>query len=121
MYKEGSQKLPYFSLSTQIRMIFALFRKTEIDFSGKTYVQYTRIHCTICDSHLGSAVTNFKDIFIHPLLKVLICRDCFQFYQSEDFERDVDGTDKYCRWCGQGGTLVCCTKCAKVFCKVKFI
>lgn len=88
-------------------------------FLGKTYVQYTRIHCTACNCHLGSAIANFQDIFIHSLLKVLICKNCCEFYQSGDFVQDDDGTEKYCRWCGQGGTLVCCSKCPKVFCKVK--
>lgn len=47
---------------------------------GKAYIQYTKIHCTVCNAHLGSAAANFRDIFIQPLLKVLICKDCFEFY-----------------------------------------
>lgn len=95
-------------------------RNLIIIISGRAYVQYTRIHCTVCNCHLGSAVANFSDIFIHPLLKVLICKDCFEFYQSSDFIQDDDGNENYCRWCAQGGTLVCCTKCPKVFCKVRY-
>lgn len=84
-------------------------------------MQYTKIHCTACNRHLGSALVNFKNIFIHPMLKVLVCKECLDFYISGVFVQDDDGTERYCRWCGQGGTLVCCSKCPKVFCKVSII
>ncbi|XP_059121465.1 transcriptional regulator ATRX-like [Peromyscus eremicus] len=53
----------------------------------------------------------------HPSLKVLICKNCFKYYMSGDISRDSDGTDEQCRWCAEGGTLVCCDFCHNAFCK----
>ncbi|CAH1275889.1 unnamed protein product [Diabrotica balteata] len=85
-------------------------------------VQATKIHCTSCNCHLGSALSNIKNVYIHPLLKVIICKECFDFYTAGDFELDEDGQEKFCRWCGQGGKLFCCNECPRVFCTtcVKF-
>ncbi|VEN38789.1 unnamed protein product, partial [Callosobruchus maculatus] len=80
-------------------------------------VQYTKIHCTACNVHLGSALDGQGNRFVHPLLKVLICKNCYYFYSSGEFERDEDGSELYCRWCGQGGQVMCCSKCEMVFCK----
>ncbi|XP_072382538.1 uncharacterized protein [Diabrotica undecimpunctata] len=79
-------------------------------------VQATKIHCTSCNCHLGSALSNIKNVYIHPLLKVIICKECFEFYTAGDFELDEDGQEKFCRWCGQGGRLFCCNECPRVFC-----
>ncbi|XP_044254333.1 uncharacterized protein LOC123004887 isoform X2 [Tribolium madens] len=80
-------------------------------------IQYTRIHCTACNVHLGSALEGQSNRFVHPLLKVLICKECYHFYTSGEFEKDEDGSELYCRWCGQGGQVLCCSKCEFVFCK----
>ncbi|KAJ3658740.1 hypothetical protein Zmor_010463 [Zophobas morio] len=80
-------------------------------------VQFTRIHCTACNVHLGSALEGQNNRFVHPLLKVIICKECYHFYTSGEFEKDEDGSELYCRWCGQGGQVVCCSKCEFVFCK----
>lgn len=81
-------------------------------------IQHTKIHCTACNKHLGSSLNNQIDRFVHPMLKVLVCRSCLEFYMSGEFEKDEDGSELYCRWCGQGGKVLCCTKCAFVFCQV---
>ncbi|CAG9765504.1 unnamed protein product [Ceutorhynchus assimilis] len=80
-------------------------------------VQSTKIHCTACNVHLGSALTGANNRFVHPLLKVLICKNCYHFYTSGEFEKDEDGSELYCRWCGQGGQVLCCSSCEFVFCK----
>lgn len=94
----------------------------ELELKAKTYgeknpVQLTKIHCTACNIHLGSALDGQGNRFVHPLLKVLICKKCFHFYTSGEFEKDEDGSELYCRWCGQGGQVLCCSSCEMVFCK----
>ncbi|KAJ8964025.1 hypothetical protein NQ314_005165 [Rhamnusium bicolor] len=59
-------------------------------------IQYSKIHCTACNVHLGSALDGQSNRFVHPLLKVLICKDCYHFYTSGEFEKDEDGSELYC-------------------------
>nr|CAI5858380.1 unnamed protein product [Callosobruchus analis] len=80
-------------------------------------IQFGEIHCTACNCHLGSALARLSNMFVHPLLKLLVCKACYEYYSSGDFERDEDGTEMYCRWCGQGGEVVCCGACPMVFCR----
>ncbi|XP_074025973.1 uncharacterized protein isoform X2 [Leptinotarsa decemlineata] len=89
----------------------------EQTYGAKNPVQYTKIHCTACNVHLGSALDGQGNRFVHPLLKVLICKKCYHFYTSGEFEKDEDGSELYCRWCGQGGQVMCCSNCEMVFCK----
>lgn len=95
-------------------------KQKEIYGPGCAAVQYTKIHCTACNKHIGSALDNDKDRFVHPLLKVLVCRNCLDFYTSGEFDKDEDGSELYCRWCGQGGKVLCCSDCCYVFCQVRF-
>ncbi|XP_018580112.1 formin-like protein 7 [Anoplophora glabripennis] len=87
------------------------------NYGEKNPIQFTKIHCTACNVHLGSALDGQGNRFVHPLLKVLICKDCYHFYTSGEFEKDEDGSELYCRWCGQGGQVMCCSACEMVFCK----
>lgn len=54
---------------------------------------------------------------IHPSLEVIICKDCLDFYGDGLYKTDKNGDDVYCRWCAQGGTIYCCSKCSVAFCK----
>ncbi|XP_073497116.1 transcriptional regulator ATRX [Phyllobates terribilis] len=73
------------------------------------------VNCTAC----GQQVNHFhKDsICRHPALKVLLCKTCFKYYMSDDINRDADGMDEQCRWCAEGGNLICCDFCHNAFCK----
>uniref|UniRef100_A0A8C7LU98 DNA helicase n=1 Tax=Oncorhynchus mykiss TaxID=8022 RepID=A0A8C7LU98_ONCMY len=72
-------------------------------------------YCTAC----GQQVNHFqRDSFNqHPVLKVLICKSCFKYYSSDDISKDCDGMDEQCRWCAEGGNLICCDFCPNAFCK----
>ncbi|XP_075214219.1 uncharacterized protein LOC142320403 isoform X2 [Lycorma delicatula] len=75
-----------------------------------------RLHCTICDIHIGACPQNSKNMVCHRFLKVLICRKCANFYGQGDFPQD-DGSDEFCRWCGEGGEVFLCNSCSNVFCQ----
>jgi hypothetical protein len=81
-------------------------------------VMYLRLHCTVCDCHIGCTPAAVSMMAFHKFLRVLICRDCESFYGNGDFACGDDGSETFCRWCGQGGQLYCCSHCPSVFCKV---
>uniref|UniRef100_A0A8D0H986 DNA helicase n=1 Tax=Sphenodon punctatus TaxID=8508 RepID=A0A8D0H986_SPHPU len=73
------------------------------------------VSCKAC----GQQVNHFQkdSIYRHPALKVLICKTCYKYYMSDDISRDADGMDEQCRWCAEGGNLICCDFCHNAFCK----
>lgn len=73
------------------------------------------VSCTACNRQ----VNHFQrdNLFRHPVLKVLICKSCYKYYSSDDISRDADGMDEQCRWCAEGGNLICCDYCSNAFCK----
>uniref|UniRef100_A0A8C5HR08 DNA helicase n=1 Tax=Gouania willdenowi TaxID=441366 RepID=A0A8C5HR08_GOUWI len=74
-----------------------------------------KVSCTAC----GKQVNQFNPntVHEHPALKVLICKACHKYYTSDDISRDSDGMDEQCRWCAEGGNLICCDYCNNAFCK----
>uniref|UniRef100_A0A6Q2Z5E6 DNA helicase n=1 Tax=Esox lucius TaxID=8010 RepID=A0A6Q2Z5E6_ESOLU len=74
-----------------------------------------RIDCTAC----GQQVNHFQrhSVFQHPMLHVLLCKSCYKYYTSDDINKDEDGMDEQCRWCAEGGNLICCDYCHNAFCK----
>ncbi|XP_040005999.1 transcriptional regulator ATRX-like isoform X2 [Xiphias gladius] len=42
---------------------------------------------------------------------------CYKYYLSDDISKDGDGMDEQCRWCAEGGNLICCDFCSNAFCK----
>uniref|UniRef100_A0A3Q3LUN1 DNA helicase n=1 Tax=Mastacembelus armatus TaxID=205130 RepID=A0A3Q3LUN1_9TELE len=73
------------------------------------------VSCTAC----GRQVNHFQrdSFYRHPVLKVLICKLCYKYYLSDDISKDGDGMDEQCRWCAEGGNLICCDFCSNAFCK----
>uniref|UniRef100_A0A8C3RTX9 Transcriptional regulator ATRX n=1 Tax=Chelydra serpentina TaxID=8475 RepID=A0A8C3RTX9_CHESE len=82
---------------------------------GQTEGLHGIVSCTAC----GQQVNHFQkdSIYRHPTLKVLICKTCYKYYMSDDISRDSDGMDEQCRWCAEGGNLICCDFCHNAFCK----
>lgn len=72
-------------------------------------------NCTAC----GQQVNHFQrdSVLQHPALHVLICKSCFKYYMSDDISKDDEGMDEQCRWCAEGGNLICCDYCSNAFCK----
>ena len=86
---------------------------------SQSKLETININCTACWKQVNHHVMN--NIMRHPVLGVAICRYCRDFYEGDGseagWEKDEDGVDMYCRWCGQGGEVLGCDKCPYVFCK----
>lgn len=71
--------------------------------------------CTSCGSDVILRPFQ-RRMLVHPYLKTAICRQCHEFYHSDTFGVDEEGSQIYCIWCGEGGELIYCDKCDKAFC-----
>ncbi|XP_054817178.1 protein CHROMATIN REMODELING 20 isoform X2 [Prosopis cineraria] len=67
--------------------------------------------CTVCDKVAF-------EVHQHPLLKVIICRDCYSLTEGKKRVKDLnpDSSACYCAWCGGSNELVSCKSCKVLFC-----
>nr|CDS32134.1 Transcriptional regulator ATRX [Hymenolepis microstoma] len=70
------------------------------------------VRCTSCAFRISPFACT-----VHPHLSVILCKKCLKFYGKGEFAKDADGKDENCRWCGDGGDLICCDSCSNTFCK----
>lgn len=56
------------------------------------------------------------EVHQHPLLKVIICRDCKCFLEEKMHMKDSECSECYCGWCGQSNDLLSCESCKTLFC-----
>ncbi|XP_071702520.1 protein CHROMATIN REMODELING 20 [Rutidosis leptorrhynchoides] len=77
--------------------------------NGDTMNDDDEFHCTVCHK-----VAN--DIYTHPLMKVIICRNCKYSLEDKMKETDPDCAECFCGWCGKSGELLNCKSCKNLFC-----
>ena len=73
------------------------------------------IVCTACYKQV-----NYKQegaVMRHEDLAVPICKKCHKFYFKGEWTKDEEGFYEHCRWCANGGELMCCDNCPNAFCK----
>merc|ERR1712032_1204391 len=73
------------------------------------------IVCTACFKQV-----NYKQegaVMRHADLAVPICKKCHKFYFKGEWTKDEEGFYEHCRWCANGGELMCCDNCPNAFCK----
>ncbi|KAJ6877208.1 protein CHROMATIN REMODELING 20-like [Populus alba x Populus x berolinensis] len=68
-----------------------------------------KFQCTACDK---VAV----EVHSHPLLKVIVCKDCKFLMEEKMHLKDPDCSECYCGWCGRNNDLVSCKSCRTLFC-----
>ena len=91
---------------------YASLPETELNWYSRNRVscdelETKKIQCTVCLKQVNHKKSD--SITRHPLLGVVVCKSCAEFYyQDGEWTRDDEGSFEYCGWCANGGDLVCC-------------
>lgn len=56
------------------------------------------------------------EVHPHPLLDVIICRDCRSLLEAKICVKDPECSECYCEWCGQKSNLIGCKSCKSLIC-----
>ncbi|XP_017222629.1 protein CHROMATIN REMODELING 20 [Daucus carota subsp. sativus] len=56
------------------------------------------------------------EVHPHPLLDVIICRDCKSLLEAKNCVKDPECSECYCEWCGQKSNLISCNSCKLLIC-----
>jgi len=76
------------------------------------------LKCTTCFKAVSMALNTAGGMWRHAILGVGVCKKCRDFYKDgEGWDKDDEGLDIFCRWCGQGGEILLCDSCPKAFCR----
>ena len=78
-------------------------------------LEESTIVCTSCFRQINHKQAGA--VMRHPHLGVPVCKQCRAFYFEGDWTKDDEGYYEFCRWCANGGDLLCCDTCKNVFCK----
>ena len=73
------------------------------------------IVCTSCFRQINHKQAG--SVLRHPHLGVPVCKQCRNFYYDGAWTKDEEGYYEFCRWCANGGDLLCCDSCKNSFCK----
>ena len=70
-----------------------------------------------CDCLYSSRCITMNFLLVYSISFHCLIQKCYQWYNSGTFRKDENGIDEDCRWCGEGGQLLCCDYCTNAFCK----
>ncbi|KAH9706874.1 protein CHROMATIN REMODELING 20 [Citrus sinensis] len=68
-----------------------------------------KFYCTACNN---VAI----EVHPHPILNVIVCKDCKCLLEKKMHVKDADCSECYCVWCGRSSDLVSCKSCKTLFC-----
>ncbi|KAJ4837536.1 hypothetical protein Tsubulata_045657 [Turnera subulata] len=65
--------------------------------------------CTVCNKIA-------LEVHQHPLLQVIVCKECKLLIEEKATLKDPDCSECYCGWCGRSTDLANCKSCKMLFC-----
>ncbi|KAF9612310.1 hypothetical protein IFM89_038913, partial [Coptis chinensis] len=75
------------------------------------HVTSENFQCTACAKVVAAC-----EVRQHPILKVIVCGNCYFVVKKKMQEKDPDCSECYCGWCGKSTDLITCKACKMLFC-----